>query len=91
MYRKEVIVRNPTGLHARPASEFVAKVKKFQSKISICRSGAEGKPGNAKSIIILLSLGLGQGETVEITADGLDEQQAVEELVALVESGFGEV
>lgn len=91
MYRKEVIVRNPTGLHARPASEFVAKAKSFQSKISISRVGPNAKSGNAKSIIILLSLGLCQGETVEITADGLDEQQAVDALVELVESGFGEL
>ena len=78
MYRKEVIVRNPTGLHARPASEFVAKAKKFQSKISICRSGAEGKPGNAKSIIILLSLGLRQQprhQGGEDTGDGGDHRR----------------
>ena len=90
MYRKEVIVRNPTGLHARPAAEFVAKVKSFQSKISIRRAGNENY-GNAKSIIIMLSMGVCQGETVEIMADGLDEQLAVEELTALIESGFGEV
>lgn len=90
MYQREVVVCNPTGLHARPASEFVATAKKFQSKISICRNDAE-KRGNAKSVIILLSLGLSQGETVNICADGVDEQQAVDTLVALVESGFGEL
>lgn len=90
MYRKEVIVRNPTGLHARPASEFVAKAKKFQSKISICRKGGE-KTGNAKSIIVLLSMGLCQGETAELTADGLDEAEAIDALVELIESGFGEL
>lgn len=90
MYQREAVVCNPTGLHARPASEFVATAKKFQSKISICRNGAE-KQGNAKSVIILLSLGLSQGEMVKICADGVDEQQAVDTLVALVESGFGEL
>ena len=91
MYSKCVLVRNPSGLHARPASELVAKAKSFRSKINIRRPGDDSFQGNAKSIIIMLSLGVGQGETVEILADGPDEQQAVDALVALVESGFGEV
>ena len=91
MYSKCVIVRNPSGLHARPASEFVAKAKGFQSKISIRRPGDDSFLGNAKSIIIMLSMGVGQGDSVEILADGPDEQQAVESLTALIESGFGEI
>lgn len=91
MYSKCVIVRNPSGLHARPASEFVAKAKGFQSKISIRRPGDDSFLGNAKSIIIMLSMGVGQGDSVEILADGPDEQQAVESLAALIESGFGEI
>ena len=91
MYSKCVIVRNPSGLHARPASEFVAKAKGFQSKISIRRPGADSFLGNAKSIIIMLSMGVGQGDSVEILADGPDEQQAVESLTTLIESGFGEI
>ena len=91
MYSKCVIMRNPSGLHARPASEFVAKAKGFQSKISVRRPGDDSFRGNAKSIIIMLSMGVGQGESIEILADGPDEQQAVESLTALVESGFGEI
>lgn len=91
MYSKCVIVRNPSGLHARPASEFVAKAKGFQSKISIRRPGDDSFLGNAKSIIIMLSMGVGQGDSVEILADGPDEQQAVESLTTLIESGFGEI
>lgn len=91
MYQREVIVRNPSGLHARPASEFVAKAKKFLSKIIIRRSGDENFHGNAKSIIILLSMGVAQGEAVELVADGPDEQAAVDTLAALIESGFGEI
>ena len=77
MYSKSVVVRNPSGLHARPASEFVAKAKGFQSKISIRRPGDDSFLGNAKSIIIMLSMGVAQGDAVEIMADGPDEQQAV--------------
>ena len=91
MYSKCVILRNPSGLHARPASEFVAKAKGFPSKISVRRPGDDSFLGNAKSIIIMLSMGVGQGDSIEILADGPDEQQAVESLTALVESGFGEI
>ena len=91
MYSKCVIMRNPSGLHARPASEFVAKAKGFQSKISVRRPGDDSFLGNSKSIIIMLSMGVGQGDSIEILADGPDEQQAVESLTALVESGFGEI
>lgn len=64
-------------------------------KASSLRSPSAGmesdKPvGNAKSIIVLLSMGICQGESVEITAEGPDEQEAVAELTALIESGFGE-
>ena len=91
MYSKSVVVRNPSGLHARPASEFVAKAKGFQSKISIRRPGDDSFLGNAKSIIIMLSMGVAQGDAVEIMADGPDEQKAVEALTGLIASGFGEI
>lgn len=90
MYSKSAVVHNPSGLHARPASELVAKAKGFQSKISIRRASEEEAFRNAKSIIILLSMGVGQGECIEIAAEGPDEHQAVEELASLIESGFGE-
>ena len=46
---------------------------------------------NAKSVVLVLSLGLAKGSQVEITAQGEDEQQAVDELIGLLESGFGEL
>ena len=90
MYCGSVTVQNISGLHARPASEFVARAKGFQSKISIRRMESDKPVGNAKSIIVLLSMGICQGESVEITAEGPDEQEAVAELTALIERGFGE-
>ena len=90
MYCGSVTVQNISGLHARPASEFVARAKGFQSKISIRRMESDKPVGNAKSIIVLLSMGSWQGESVEITAEGPDEQEAGAELTALIESGFGE-
>lgn len=89
MYSKTTVVKNRTGLHARPASEFVACAAKFSSKVTIKKLGAE-KEVNAKSIILLLSLALVQGTEVEISAAGEDETAAVEALVALIDGGFGE-
>lgn len=88
MTSKQVTIINKTGLHARPASEFVLAAKKFESKITICREG--GEPVNAKSMVRLLAECIGQGTVVEISADGADEDAAVSTLAALAESGFGE-
>ena len=71
MYSRKVTVQNRTGLHARPASDFIACASKFKSRITIKRVGEEDD-ANAKSIVMLLSLGLGQGTEVEITAKGED-------------------
>lgn len=83
MYCKEITVMNETGLHARPASDFVGLAGTFQSKIQLQRAGEEDKY-NAKSIIMLLSLGLAQGERAVLTAEGEDEKDAVEALAALI-------
>ena len=89
MYSRKVVVQNRTGLHARPASDFIACASKFKSRVSIKRVGEEDE-ANAKSIVMLLSLGLGQGTEVELTAKGEDEVEAVDALVALIESKLGE-
>jgi phosphocarrier protein HPr len=90
MIRKTTRIKNKTGLHARPASDFVKMASKFQSNITICRTGEEDDDANAKSIISILSLGLCMGEEVEIVAKGQDEEEAVNSLIALIDSGFGE-
>lgn len=90
MYTKTTTVVNPTGLHARPASDFINCAKQFESRIKIKRQGDE-KGSDAKSIIALLCLALKQGTVVEIAASGSDEQAAVDALVALIDGGFGEL
>ena len=72
MFQKETSVKNPTGLHARPASEFIAMASKFSSRITI-KKLSEDEDANAKSIVMLLALGLAMGEEVEIVAKGDDE------------------
>ena len=89
MYTRNVLIQNRTGLHARPASEFVACAKEFKSKIKI-RSVDDEDFVDAKSIMLLLSIGLGQGDEIVIEAKGEDEIEAVDALVALIETKFGE-
>lgn len=85
MYVKDVIVQNQVGLHARPATFFIQKANEFRSSIWVEK---EERRVNAKSLLGVLSLGIVGGTTIKIIADGADEQQAVEGLVKLVESGF---
>ena len=90
MYARQTKIINRAGLHARPATIFVSVSKGFQSEITIRNAAENGDTANAKSIIMLLATGLACGTTVEISASGPDEREAVETLVELVESGFGE-
>ena len=89
MYTQTVEVINPSGLHSRPASSFVRLAASFQSKIKIRKIG-EDLSVNAKAIVMLLTLECGPGDTVEISAEGDDEKIAVNGLVALIQTGFGE-
>ena len=90
MYAQQTKLINKSGLHARPASDFVKLAKSFQSSITV-RDVGGGRPAvNAKSIVRILSEGLCLDTQIEISADGADEREAVEQLAALIDSGFGE-
>lgn len=89
MYSKIALVQNAHGLHARTASDFINSAAQFNSKITIKKIGTE-KEANAKSIIMILSLTIVQGNEVEIIANGDDEEKAVETLVSLINSKFWE-
>ena len=91
MYSRKTELKNASGLHARPASEFVALAKTFESKVTVRRLDDEAAlPANAKSIIKILAQGFSVGTPIEITADGIDEVEAAEKLCALIETKFGE-
>ena len=90
MVSAKTTIVNATGLHARPASTFVMEAKKYQCNITIKDVAKDVAPSNAKSIMMILAAGLGTGAKVEIACDGPDEQAALDALVALVDSGFGE-
>ena len=87
MFVKDVVVQNQVGLHARPATFFIQKANEFKSSIWVEK---EERRVNAKSLLGVLSLGIVGGTTIRIIADGADEEQAVEGLIHLVESGFAE-
>lgn len=78
MIQKTVLIQNRTGIHARPAAQFVKLAGKFQSAISIAN---DEEKVNAKSIMKVLGLGASRGTTVVLTFEGEDEQQAAEEIV----------
>ena len=87
MYSKEVTVQNHVGLHARPATFFIQKANEFKASIWVER---DDRRVNAKSLLGVLSLGIVGGTDIRILAGGPDEENAVEELVKLVNSGFAE-
>ena len=88
MYKAEVSIKSKSGLHARPASVFVKEAGKYNSMIKVIKDGNEYV---AKSIIGILSMAAAKGDILTILAEGCDEKVAVEALVQLVESDFGDL
>ena len=87
MVQKDITVQNQVGLHARPATFFIQKANEFKSSIWVEK---EERRANAKSLLGVLSLGITGGTDIKILADGQDENEAVEALTKLVNSGFAE-
>lgn len=87
MYVKDVMVQNQVGLHARPATFFIQKANEYKASIWVEK---EERRVNAKSLLGVLSLGIVGGTSIRVIADGNDEEEAVESLVKLVQSGFAE-
>lgn len=75
MVSKSIVFTGPQGLHARPAGALVKKAKEFESKIEITHNGSTY---NAKAMVKLLSAGIKTGAELTVTAEGADEQVAVE-------------
>lgn len=90
MHSANIKIANKMGLHARPASQFVACANKFKSKITI-RKLNDSSIVNAKSIVNVLSAAISHGTSVVISAEGVDETKAITALVDLIKDGFGEI
>lgn len=90
MYSRTTIVKNASGIHARPASLFVQKASGFESQITARNVTKDSDAKDAKSILMVMSLAMACGSEVEILAEGSDEQAAVDALVELIDNGCGE-
>lgn len=87
MLNQEVVIKNETGVHARPASVLTQLATSFVSDIKFVR---EGVYYDAKSIINVLSMGLKFDEKVTLEVDGIDETDAIKAIVELIDNHFGE-
>ena len=88
MYKKTAQVINRLGMHARPAAMFVSHASKFSSEVWIEKNGLRV---NGKSIMGVMMLAAEKGSELVISAEGDDEQRAVEDLVDLIHDGFGDL
>nr|BFF14134.1 hypothetical protein GCM10025699_54370 [Microbacterium flavescens] len=80
---RSAVIVNSSGLHARPAAELVTHASSFQAEITV--NGVD-----AKSLLRIMGLNVGVGSTIAIMATGPDAEAAVDDLVSLIEGGFGE-
>jgi len=87
MISREVTITNTIGLHARPATFFIQKANSFKSSIWVEK---DDRKVNAKSLLGVLSLGIAQGMTITLLAEGSDEEEALAGLSELVNTGFQE-
>lgn len=87
MMTQEVTITNSVGLHARPATFFIQKANSYKSSIWVEK---DDRSVNAKSLLGVLSLGIVSGMTINLVADGSDEEEALKGLKELIENGFNE-
>ncbi len=87
MFSREVVITREEGLHARPATFFIQKANQYEASIWV---ETDQRKVNAKSLLGVLSLGIMKDSSINIIANGTDEEDAVNALVSLVESNFVE-
>lgn len=87
MIERTVTIQNRLGLHARACSVFVKEAARFASHVTVMRDGLEV---NGKSILGVMMLAAERGAEVVLRAEGVDEVEAMEALVRVVDDKFGE-
>ena len=87
MVTQKVVIKNPTGLHLRPAGLFCKTAVDFKSKVTF---QFKGITANAKSVLSVLGACIKRGDEIELICEGEDEENALQALVELVEKGLGE-
>lgn len=87
MTEVRVLIANRLGLHARAAARFVHLANRFRSRVTVAKGDSRV---DGKSILGLLTLAAARGSTLQLRAEGHDEEQAIAELTTLVHDRFGE-
>ncbi len=87
MVSQKVTIKNPTGLHLRPAGILCREAMNFKSLVTF---QYRGNTANAKSVLSVLGACIKSGDEIELVCEGEDEKEALKVLVALIEEGFGE-
>lgn len=87
MKTEKIILKNETGLHARPAAEIAKIASKYQCTINLI---VNDKTINAKSILNIMAAGIKSSTEIEIQCDGTDEEAALAELLQAFNNNFGE-
>ena len=91
MAEGEIEVRNPSGLHARPAATFVRAAGGFGAEVTVTNLTRDAeRSASAKSVLGVMGLGVASGHRIRISAAGDDADEAVAQLIELVASGLGE-
>lgn len=85
MTKQKVIVKNQSGLHLRPAGILCRTAMLYKSHITLSHGDTTA---NAKSVLSVLGAGVKTGDELEITCEGIDEQEALKGMVNLFESGL---
>ena len=87
MVSQKVTIKNPTGLHLRPAGILCKEAVKYQALITF---NFKGVTANAKSVLSVLGACIKSGDSIEFVCEGEDEEEALRAVVAAVENGLGE-
>lgn len=87
----EIDVRNPSGLHARPAATFVRAAAGFTADVRVTNLSRDAtKDASARSVLGVMALGVARGHRIRLAAEGADGDAAVSTLAELVAAGLGE-
>jgi phosphocarrier protein len=81
----EYTVKDPVGIHARPAGMLVKEIKKYASTVTISKGD---KSVNALKLMALMGMGIKQGDTVKVTVEGADEDTAAAEIEAFFKANL---
>ncbi len=88
MTKTVVTINAEAGLHARPANIFIKTASQFKSTIKVSKEGGEDKEVDGKRLLAIMTLGVKQGESIKIVADGEDEKEAIAALEKIVANDF---